>query len=72
MISLKEMLPILLFSIEPSDISDRFYLDDEVIARFNPPSQGYWKFGNLQGPNPWPTRDAPFDKHVRIYIAFHS
>ena len=42
-----------------------FLLDEERVAKFTTPSQGFWRWGNIPGKNLWGnSRNAPFDKEV--------
>ena len=48
-----------------------FYLDNDKVARFATPGQGFFRWGNLPGANIWAhANNAPFDKEVRLLFLY--
>jgi len=46
-----------------------FYLDNDKVARFATPSQGFFRWGNLPGANIWShANNAPFDKEFYLIM----
>lgn len=47
----------------------QFSLDNQQVAKFNTPSQGFFRWGNLPGGNIWgSSKNAPFDKEFYLIL----